>query len=426
MLPVKFSKAWSSIVTSGFVRYMGPAIIVSTAYIDPGNFGTDIAGGASYAYDILWVVWLASIMAMVLQYLSGKLGIATGQSLAEILRVKLKSRWRIVSYWLACETFAVFTDLAEFLGVAIALYLLVGIPLIIAAWISAFDVIIIFALTGKKFRRIEIIIANFVTIIGLGYIYEIFLTGPSASLIAVHSVLPLIPSADAGVVAVGIIGATVMPHVLMLHSWLARNKLVTGEPEERRTLLKFHKTETVSMLSIAGLMNGAILMMAAAAFNSRGIQIAAVEECYRTLLPLFGFAAAAIFAITLLCSGWSSSCCGVLAGQCMLEGLLGTKLNPWFRRIVIRVINVIPTTVALMIGLNPLGILVYSQVVLSLLIPLPLIPLLMFTKDKKLMGSMVNRRSLTAVGLAFCGIILAFNIYLILQTAGIQIIPGSG
>jgi manganese transport protein len=392
---------------------------VSTAYIDPGNFGTDIAGGASYAYDILWVVWLASIMAMVLQYLSGKLGLATGQSLAELLRVKLKARSRIVAYWLACETFAVFTDLAEFLGVAIALYLLFRIPLLIAAWISAFDVIVIFLLAGKKFRRIEILIANFVTVIGLGYIYEIFLTGPSAALIAAHSVLPLIPSADAGVVAVGIIGATVMPHVLMLHSWLSKNKLVTGELNEKRTLLKYHRNETVTLLAIAGLMNGAILMMAAAAFNTRGIQIAAIEDAYRTLLPLFGFAAATVFAVTLLCSGWSSSTCGVLAGQCMLDGLLGSKVNPWLRRIVIRVINVIPTTVALMIGFNPLDLLVYSQVVLSLLIPLPLIPLLNFTMDKKLMGGMVNRKSLTAVGLLFCGVIVAFNIYLLLNIAGL-------
>ena len=419
MFPAKFSRAWSSIVTSGFVRYMGPAIIVSTAYIDPGNFGTDIAGGASYAYDLLWVVWLASIMAMVLQYLSGKLGLASGQSLADIVRLKLKSRWRIVTYWLGCEIFAVFTDLAEFLGVAIGLYLLLGIPLLIAAWISAFDVIIIFLLTGRKFRRIEIIIANLVTVIGLGYIYEIFLTKPSATLVLTHSVLPLIPTADAGLIAVGIIGATVMPHVLVLHSWLAKNKLVTAKPEEKKRLLRYHRNETVGMLGLAGLMNGAILMMGAAAFNSRGIQVAAIEQAYRTLIPLFGFAAGTVFAITLLCSGLSSSCCGVLAGQSILEGLLGSHVNPWVRRIVIRVINVVPTTVAITIGLNPLDLLVYSQVILSLLIPLPLIPLLLFTRDRKLMGGMVNRRSMTVVGLLCCSVILAFNVYLLLNIAGL-------
>jgi len=279
VLPTKLMGAWSSITTNGFIRYLGPAMIVSTAYIDPGNFGTDIAGGAIYAYDLLWVVWLASVMAMVLQYLSGKLGLATEKSLAELLREKLKSRRRIVLFWLACETFSVFTDLAEFLGVALGLYLLFRIPLLYAAWISAFDVVVIFLLAGKKFRRIEIIIGNLVTVIGLGYIYEIFLTKPNLGLIVTYSLLPNIPSAAAGMVAVGIIGATVMPHALVLHSWLARNKLVSGDAEEKRKLLRYHRDETVSMLAIAGLMNGAILMMAAAAFNTRGLGVLNHAKC---------------------------------------------------------------------------------------------------------------------------------------------------
>jgi manganese transport protein len=399
----------------GLLKYFGPALIVSVAYVDPGNFGTDIAGGASYGYDLLWVVWLASIMAMVLQYLSGKLGIATGQSLAELMREKLKSRSRIIAYWLGCEAFAIFTDLAEFLGVALGLYLLFGMPLLFAAWVAAFDVIIIFLLAGKKFARIEMIIANLVAIIGLGYIYEIFLTKPDIGLFATHSIFPVITNSNAGLVAVGIIGATVMPHALVLHSWLSKNKLVTGDPDEKRRLLTYHKYETISVLSVAGLVNGAILLMASAAFNSRGIQVVTIEEAYRTLVPLFGFTAAVVFAITLLCSGLSSSTAGVLAGQSVLEGLLGTHVNPWLRRIIIRVINVVPTTIAITLGLDPLTLLVYSQVVLSVLIPLPLIPLLIFTMDKGLMGSMVNRKVTTSVGFIFCGVILAFNAYLILQ-----------
>ena len=409
----KLSRAWDHFVTRGFVRYFGPALIVSVAYIDPGNFGTDIAGGASYAYDLLWVVWLASIMGIVLQYLSGKLGIATGQSLPEIIREKLKPRWKVIAYWLGCETFAVFTDLAEFLGVALGLYLLFGIPLLLAAWAAAFDVVIIFLLAGKNFRRIEMIVTTLVAVIGLGYVYEIFLTKPNVVQVATHSFLPLIPNSAAGVVAVGIIGATVMPHALAVHSWLARNKLVTGDREEKRKLLKFHRDETIVVLGLAGLINGAILMMGAAAFNSRGIQVATVQEAYRTLLPLFGFAASTVFAVTLLCSGLSSSTTGVLAGQSILEGLLGSHLNPWLRRIIIRAVNVIPTTIAITLGFNPLDLLVYSQVVLSLLIPLPLIPLLIFTMDRKLMGTMVNRRATTAISLFFCGVILAFNAYLL-------------
>jgi manganese transport protein len=399
----------------GLLKYFGPALIVSVAYIDPGNFGTDIQGGASYGYDLLWVVWLASIMAIVLQYLSGKLGIATGQSLAELMRERLKSRWRIIAYWLGCEAFAVFTDLAEFLGVALGLYLLFGMPLLLAAWVAAFDVMIIFALAGKKFARIEMIIGNLVTIIGLGYVYEIFLTKPDIAQVATHSVLPVIPNSNAGVIAVGIIGATVMPHALVLHSWLSKNKLVTGDHEEKRRLLAYHRSETISVLGMAGLVNGAIMLMASAAFNGRGIQVVTVDEAYRTLAPLFGFTAAVVFAITLLCSGLSSSTAGVLAGQSILEGLLGSHVNPWLRRIVIRVINVVPTTIAITLGLNPLNLLVYSQVVLSVLIPLPLIPLLVFTMDRRLMGSMVNRKATTAIGFIFCGVILAFNVYLVLQ-----------
>ena len=402
--------------TSGFIRYLGPALIVSTAYIDPGNFGTDISGGVSYAYKLLWIVWLANIMAMVLQYLSGKLGLATGLSLADIIHSKLKTRWKVIPYWLACEVFAVFTDLAEFLGVAIGLYLLVGIPLIIAAWISAFDVIIIFALTGRNFRRLEIIIANFVSVIGLGYLYEVFITKPGAIPIAVGSVLPLIPDTNAAVIAVGIIGATVMPHVLVLHSYLAKNKIEHGDVNEKKRLLGYHRNETIILLTLAGFVNAAILIMASAAFNTRGIFIATIQQAYYTLLPLFGFLAGAVFAITLICSGWSSSCCGVLAGQALFEGLIGSKVNPWFRRIIIRVLNVVPTTVAIMLGFNPLDLLVYSQVVLSFLIPLPLIPLVLFTMDKKLMGDFVNRKALSAIAMLFCGVIIVFNIYILILT----------
>ena len=408
--------ALRSSAATGFVRYIGPALIVSTAYIDPGNFGTDIAGGAQYAYQLLWVVWLANIMAMVLQYLSGKLGLATSLSLADIIRVKLKTRWKIIPYWLACEVFAVFTDLAEFLGVTIGLYLLFGIPLIISASISAFDIIVIFLLTGSKFRRMELIIANFVTVIGLGYLYEVFITKPHAIPILVGSVLPLIPGTGAAVICVGVIGATVMPHALVLHSYLAKNKLQEGDLKEKKRLLGYHRKETLSMLTMAGCINAAILIMASAAFNTRGIFIATIQQAYWTLLPLFGFLAGTAFAITLLCSGWSSSCCGVLAGQAILEGLIGSHINPWIRRIILRVINVVPTTVMIVLGFNPLILLVYSQVVLSFLIPLPLIPLIIFTMDRKLMGDFVNRKSLTALALLFCGIIIAFNIYILVLT----------
>jgi manganese transport protein len=352
-------------------------------------------------------------MAMVLQYLSGKIGIATGLSLADLIRLKLKTKSKIIPFWLGCEIFAVATDLAEFLGVTLGLYLLVGIPLVVAAWISAFDVIIVFVLVGGKFRRIEILIANFVAVIGLGYLYEVIITKPAAVPVLIGSILPSIPDANAAVICVGVIGATVMPHALVLHSYLAKNKLRVGDLNERNRLLGYHRNETLILLALAGCVNVAILIMAAAAFNTRGIFVATIQQAYYTLLPLFGFLAGTVFAITLIASGLSSSCCGVLAGQAILEGLIGTHINPWIRRIVIRVINVVPATVMIMLGFNPLALLVYSQVILSFLIPLPLIPLILFTMDKKLMGPFVNRKSLTALAMIFCGIILIFNIYLL-------------
>jgi manganese transport protein len=400
---------------SGFLRYFGPALIVSVAYFDPGNFGTDIAAGASFNYDLLWVVWLASFMAMLLQYLSGKLGIATGRSLAELAREKLSSRWRVIAYWLACEAFAVATDLAEFLGVTVALSLLLGIPTVWAALMASFDVLLIFALAGKKFRRIEMLVAGLVFIVSLGYVYEVFVTKPDFAAMTYHSAVPF-ATAGSIAISVGIIGATVMPHALVVHSWLTKNKLEKGDAEEKRKLLRYHLWDTVTNLSGAALINVAILVMAAAAFFGSHMAVVTMQDAYLTLTPLFGALSGIVFAITLLCSGLSSSTTGVLAGQAIMEGLLGSNVHPWLRRVVLRGINVFPTMVALFFGLNILDLLVYSQVVLSLLIPLPMIPLIYFTGKRSYMGEFVNRKITTAMALAFGAIILTFNVYLLISS----------
>lgn len=397
---------------SGFLRYFGPALIVSVAYFDPGNFGTDIAAGAAFNYDLLWVVWLASIMAMLLQYLSGKLGIATGRSLAELAREKLGSRRRVIAYWLACEAFALATDLAEFLGVTVALSLLFGIPTLWAAFIAAFDVLLIFGLAGKRFRRIEFIIAGLVSVVSLGYIYEVLVTKPDFAAMTYHSIVPF-TSAGTIAISVGIIGATVMPHALVVRSWLTKNKLERGDAVEKRKLLKYHVWDTVTNLSGAALINVAILVMAAAAFFASHSTGVTLQDAYLTLTPLFGALSGVVFAVTLLCSGLSSSTTGVLAGQAMMEGLLGSNVHPWLRRIVLRGINVFPTAVALILGLNVLDLLVYSQVILSLLIPLPMIPLIYFTAKRSYMGGFVNRRITTVLALAFGAIILVFNVLLL-------------
>jgi manganese transport protein len=319
-----------------------------------------------------------------------------------------------VAYWLASETFAIATDLAEFLGVAVALNLLFGIPLLYAAAIASFDVVIIFILVGHRFRHIEMAIATMVGIVGLGFVYELVITRPEVTSIISHSVTPAL-SPSSALVAVGIIGATVMPHALALHSWLTKKKLTDGSREEKRELLRYHLFDNVLNLTVAGFVNAAILIMAAAAFSATGNQVATIQEAYLTLTPLFGAAAGIVFAVTLLASGLSSSITGVLAGQALMEGLLGSTVNPWLRRIVIRGINVVPTMVAIAIGINPLDLLVYSQVVLSLLIPLPLIPILYFTSKTRYMGEFVNKKGTTIVALIFSGVILAFNGYLLVS-----------
>jgi manganese transport protein len=398
------------------IVYTGPALLVSMAYMDPGNYGTDIQSGASLNYSLLWVVWLSSGMAMLLQYLSGKIGIATGLSLPEIIREKLKKKKYVIPYWLAAEAAAAATDLAEYLGTVIALNLLFGIPMIYAAIFGALDVIIILTLaTQRRFHIIERLFAIFVSIIGFGYLYEIFIVKPDASTILYHSFIPSLAGSHAILLAVGVIGATVMPHALFVHSWLTKNKAQDKPLEERRRMRKLHLVENVVLLTVAGMVNAAIMIMAAAAFHSGNPNVASISEAYKTLVPLFGATAGVVFLVTLLSSGIASSVVGTLAGQAIMEGLLGKKVNLWLRRFVTRFINVIPTTIAILLGLDPLNILVYSQVILSLMIPLPMIPLVILTRNKALMGEFVNRNLTSFLAIVFVGIILMFNSYLLVN-----------
>ena len=401
-----------------FASYFGPALIVSVAYIDPGNYGTDISGGASFGYSMLWIVWMASIMAMLLQYLSGKVGIATGHSLPELIRLGLKKRAYVLPYWLASETAVAMTDLAEFLGTVLALNLLFGIPLLYATFLSVLDVLLILGLTGGRVRRLEYFFMIFVSTIGIGYVYEIFITGPSLGPLVAGSVTPQLGSVDRLLLAVGVIGATVMPHAVFVHSALANDKIPDHRVELKHLAMRFHRLESIIMFTFAGFVNAAIMIMAAAAFYAHGRQVATIDEAYRTLTPLFGQTAAIVFGITLLASGLSSSTTGTLAGQAIMEGMLGRKINLWIRRIVTRLINTIPTTIAILSGVEPLQILVFSQVALSLMLPLPLLPLWKFTRDRNLMGSFVNRRTTTIVSGVFILTILSFNALLLFFTFG--------
>jgi len=392
-----------------FIAYSGPALIVSIAYMDPGNYGTDLQGGSAFGYSLLWVVWLSSAMAMLVQYLAGKLGIATERSMAEILREKLGRKLFIIPYWLSAEVAAAATDLAEYLGTVVALNLLFGVPMIYAAIFGAVDVIIILALTSRKFRLMEQLFLLCVSIISFGYVYEMLVAPPTIHGILSGSFSPHFANSNALFVAVGIIGATVMPHVVFLHSFLTKEKAMGKTLEDRRKMRRLHLVETVFLLTIAALVNAAILLMAAVAFYPNNSQIASIAEAYKTLVPLFGASAGVIFVITLLSSGIASSAAGTLAGQIIMEGFLGKKVNMWLRRIITRFVNVIPTTIAILLGFDPLHILVYSQFILSLLIPIAVIPVVILTMNKKLMGEFVNRKVTTIVACLFVGIILVFN-----------------
>ncbi|MEW6722357.1 MAG: Nramp family divalent metal transporter [Candidatus Micrarchaeota archaeon] len=395
-----------------FWAFFGTGLIVSVAYMDPGNWGTSISSGASFNYDLLWVVWLSSAMAMLFQYLSGKMGIA-GHTVAGAVRSAWKSKATVFLYWLLAEIAILATDLAEFLGIVVALNLLFGIPMLFGTFLAIGDVLLLLFLTNRKFRTLEYAFILFVSVIGIGYVYELFITRPDVGLLAAGSVTPKL-SVETVLLAVGIIGATVMPHALFVHSWLMKNKMdENGRSVDRKTALKYHIADNIMSLSVAGIINAAILIMAAAAFYNSGFDVATIDEAYRTLTPLFGPLASTVFAVALLSAGISSSITGTLAGQSIMESLTDFRLSPAMRRVITRGINVIPLLIAILLGIEPLQILVYSQVALSMLIPLPLVPLIWFSSDRKLMGELANRKITTLVACVFALVILAFNAYLL-------------
>jgi manganese transport protein len=390
--------------------FWGPALITSMAYMDPGNYGTDIQAGALFNYGLLWAVWMANLMAMLLQYLSGKVGIATGKDLPELVRESLNSKFDIYLNWIGAEAAAAATDLAEYLGTVIALNILFNVPLFYASLFGAADILILLALTSGRFRALEYFFMLFVSIIGIGFLYEVTVTGLSLPQITRSFVSPVFGSSSITLV-VGIIGATVMPHALYVHSTLTKNKLVDRSSEEKKRVLKLHTRESIIAFTIAGMVNAAILIVSAMAFYPN--PVSAVDDAYRILIPLYGSLAAIMFAVTLLCSGLASSTTGTLAGQAIMEGLLGTKINRIFRRVITRVVNVFPTTAAVLLGFDPLSLLVYSQVLLSLMIALPMIPLIIFTAKKDFMGQFVNKRLTTFLAVVSGTAIVALNTYLI-------------
>lgn len=393
-----------------FWGYAGPAFLVSVGYMDPGNWGTDIEGGARFGYTLLWVIFLSNLMAIFLQSLAAKLGIATGRTLAENCREHF-SRPKALCLWVTAELAAMATDLAEFLGGALGFYLLFKIPLFAAALLTGFVVILTLGLYRYGYRAVEYAVGGYIAIIGLAYLYEIALAKPDWGSVAYHMVIPTLDSQSL-LVAVGILGATVMPHNIFLHSGLVLSRRKPDDREQNRRLYRFAVLDSFVALNMAWLVNSAILIMSAAAFYQNGLSVASLEEAHRTLAPLLGGASSLAFAVALLCAGLSSSTTGTLAGQMILEGFLRLRIPLWLRRLI----TMIPALIVIALGIDPLKALVLSQVVLSFQLPFTVLPLLWFTKRKDVMGDLANRPLTNVLAFLIAGIILTLNSLLLHQT----------
>jgi len=401
-----------------YLAFVGPAVVASIAYMDPGNFATNIQAGAKYGYGLLWVVLLANLIAMLFQALSAKLGIVTGRNLAEMCRDHF-SQPVVWTMWMISEVAAMATDLAEFLGGAIGLSLLFSIPLFYGMIVTGVIVYAILMFERFGFRPVELIIANLVAIIALCYLIEMFIAPIDWRSAALHTVLPQITDAQALLLAVGIIGATVMPHAVYLHSGLTQARIPTRDESEKRAVVRISNTEVIIALAIAGMVNMAMVMMASSAFHAGHSDVAEIETAYHTLTPLLGIAAAGVFLLSLLASGVSSSTVGTMAGQMIMQGFVGFRIPIWVRRLV----TMLPAFVVVGLGANATNALVISQVVLSIALPLPMIALLMFTRRRDIMGRFANSRLTNFVAIAGAVVVLSLNVLLILQTFGVTI-PG--
>jgi manganese transport protein len=395
--------------------FLGPAFVACVAYIDPGNFATNIAGGSKFGYTLVWVIVASNLMAMLIQTLSAKLGIATGRNLPEVCRERF-SRRTSVGLWMQAEVIAMATDLAEFLGAAIGFHLLFGIGLFPAAVITGVTTFAILGLQRWGFRPLEAVITAFVGVICACYVAELWYAHPPLGTVARHAAVPQFSGGESVLLAVGILGATVMPHVIYLHSALTQDRIVPRNDREAKRLYRFTRIDVVIAMSIAGLINMAMLVVAASVFFKSGLlHVDSLEGAHRTLEPLLGGASSTLFALALIASGLSSSTVGTLAGQVVMQGFIRRKIPVTVRRVV----TMIPAFVAIAIGLNPSRTLVISQVVLSFGIPFALIPLVYFTSRRDIMGVLVNNRVSTAVAAVVALGISALNIFLLAQVFGV-------
>jgi manganese transport protein len=397
----------------GVWPFLGPAFVAAVAYIDPGNFATNIAAGSKYGYLLLWVILSANLMAMLIQTMSAKLGIATGMNLPEVCRARFGRR-ATVALWLQAEAIAMATDLAEFVGAALGLNLLFGVPLV---WAGLITGVVSFAVLGLQtrhgFRHLEAVIVGLVGAIIVGFAFQVFHASPSASGVATGLFAPRFAGTESILLAAGILGATVMPHVIYLHSALTQRRIVGTSEKERLRIARFERVDVVIAMSIAGAVNISMLVMAAGIFHRRGLTgVDDLDEVFRGLRTTVGAHSQTFFGVALLASGLSSSSVGTLAGQVVMQGFIRRRIPLFLRRIV----TMAPALLVLAVGVNPSRALVLSQVALSFGIPFALVPLALFTRDRKLMGSLANTRA-TNVALALVTlVIVSLNVFLLYRT----------
>jgi manganese transport protein len=391
--------------------FLGPAFIAAVAYIDPGNFATNIAGGAKFGYLLLWVVLSANLIAMLVQTQSAKLGIATGKNLAELCRERF-SRRTSIGLWLQAELVAMATDIAEVVGAALGLNLLFGIPLFPAGIIAGIGAFAILGLQQQGYRRLEAGISVLVGVVVASFVYELFDASPEASEIGKHLFVPGFAGTESILLATGIIGATVMPHVVYLHSALTQRRIVGRDAAERKRILGFEKVDVVIALSLAGLVNLSMMIVAAALFHSSGLTgVDSIDGAYEGLQQLVSDRAATVFGIALLASGFASSSVGTMAGQVVMQGFIRRRIPIFVRRAV----TLAPALLVLAIGVDPTDALVGSQVVLSFGIPFALVPLLIIASKREVMGELVNPGWLSALAGVLASLIIALNVFLLYE-----------
>lgn len=411
-IPMPLIKDTWQVKARSILKFLGPAFIVSVAYIDPGNFATNISGGSVFNYSLLWVVLWSNLMAIFLQSMSAKLGIATGHNLPEMCS-KVFSRKTNWFFWIEAEFAAMATDLAEFLGGTLGLYLLFRIPMIYAGLLIGALTFLIVYMEKYGQRVVEWIIGTLVAVITIAYTIELFLAKPDWAQVGIHTLIPSLPNGAAVLIAVGMLGATVMPHVIYLHSQLVQCRNQRDHTEEqKRKHLRMARIDIIIAMNIAFIVNAAMVIVAAAVFFKNGMVVDTIEQAQRSLEPLLGTLSSGAFGIALLASGLSSSAVGTMAGQTIMKGFIGLSIPINIRRLV----TMAPALIIIALGVNPMYALIMSQVALSFALPFAIVPMLLITSRKDLMGSLVNKRSTKIAGWIITSVILGLNAVLVYLT----------